>query len=228
MILWVDDRRWYEQRPPQICRLEARGLEVLITDDFGPHKKYYPYLLQKAEFNEPLVTADDDALYSSWWLKGLVDAHSENPRVINCYRARVIQVAGSGLAAYQCWNTCRSSVPSFLNCATGVSGCIYPAAFLKLLKGEGSEFRNLCLRADDVWLHRNAIRHGFAIRQVFSRHMEFPSIPGTQDNGLFKPNQLGGENDEYVRNVYSSSDIETLSRSALIENIGRHTTGFVH
>jgi hypothetical protein len=180
LILWLDERSIYEERPASIRRLEARGLEVRLTGSFGPHKKYYPYVSAEATFTGPLVTADDDALYAPWWLEGLAHAYHTNPRVLNCYRARVIEIGPNGIGPYDSWPLCRSDEAGFTHFPTGVSGCIHPPAFLDVLKNEGSAFLELCPKADDIWIHRTAIRHRFAIRQVFTHHMEFPSIPGTQ------------------------------------------------
>lgn len=211
LILWLDNPPDLERQPPGLRRLVDRGLEIRLSDNYGPHTKYFPYLLTEREFQVPLVTADDDLLYSRWWLKGLVRGNREYPDCINCYRAHTIRFsADSVFAPYRSWDHCVTSRPSFLHFATGVSGCIYPAAFLRHLKRAGHEFLELCPKADDVWLHVNALRSGFKIRQVWTHPLRFPFVPGTQGSGLYHDNVLLSRNDEHVRSTYSSADIRML------------------
>jgi len=211
LILWIQDHHAFTHRPVELRRLERRGLEVRLTESYGSHSKYYPYLLATDEFSKPLVTADDDALYNSWWLAGLTNAHELAPCAVHCYRARVVRLVKGGLAPYVTWTKCRSVEPGNRIFATGASGCIYPAEFLPYLKRAGTTFLYLCPRADDVWLHLNALRSGFTVRQVFSRPLEFPSIPGTQHNALYKENCEQGENDVQISVTYKVGDLALLT-----------------
>jgi hypothetical protein len=161
LILWVDSRADYLNLPSSLRRLEARGLEVSLTENFGPHTKYYPYLLANQSFAEPLVTADDDVLYTRSWLASLYRAYRQNPALIHCHRAHRIRLIAGSLAPYAEWQRCRSTEPSHSSFATGVSGCIYPPEFLRRLRTAGAAFLDLCPRADDLWLHVNALRAGF-------------------------------------------------------------------
>ena len=62
LILWLDDRDAYLDPPATLKRLQARGLEIRHCRDYGPHKKYFPYLneILPDEPARTLVTADDD------------------------------------------------------------------------------------------------------------------------------------------------------------------------
>jgi hypothetical protein len=214
LILWVDTPDAFSNRSPGLKRLVDRGLEIYLSDNFGPHTKYYPYLLSTDSFDSPLVTADDDILYSRWWLKGLVRSHCENPGVVNCYRADFMRLERGAITPYRTWGPCKSTYPGYLNFATGVSGCIYPPALLIKLRRAGSEFMHLCPKADDVWLHVNTIRAGIKIRQIWSRPLRFPIIPGTARYGLYHSNVLLARNDEQIRNTYGSGDIALLQSAA--------------
>lgn len=44
MILWVSDDGFDVAAYPMLARLEKRGLEILRSADFGPHKKSHPYV----------------------------------------------------------------------------------------------------------------------------------------------------------------------------------------
>jgi hypothetical protein len=210
LILWVDSAEGFANRSAGLKRLVERGLEIYLSDNFGPHTKYYPYLLSTDTFDVPLVTADDDLLYSRWWLEGLVRAHRENPEGVNCYRAHRIGLANGAIKPYQTWEPCRSPEADFLHFGTGVSGCIYPMSLLKRLKVAGAEFMQLCPKADDVWLHVNALRAGMKTRQIWGRPLRFPFVPGTQGSGLYHSNVLLARNDEQIRSTYTAEDIAVL------------------
>lgn len=214
LILWVDTAEAFTNRSAGLERLVDRGLEIKLSDNFGPHTKYYPYLLSTDTFESPLVTADDDQLYTRWWLEGLVRAHEENPAMVNCYRAHLMGIANGAIAHYQKWRPCESTCPSFLHFATGVSGCIYPPSLLNRLKAAGSEFLQLCPKADDAWLHVNAVRAGMKTRQIWSRPLRFPFVPGTQGSGLYHTNVLLAQNDGQIGKTYTARDIAVLNASA--------------
>ncbi len=211
LILWLQDVETYNRRPDTLRRLETRGLEVRLTRSYGSHSKYYPYLLSLDKFTSPLVTADDDVLYSRWWLKGLAEAHAQNPELVNCYRARVIHLGDGFVRSYFDWTDCLTTQPSVRHLATGVAGCIYPAPLLESLKNAGDGFMDICPKADDVWLHVNALRAGFEVRQITRQQVEFPVIPGTQENGLFQENIWLGRNDEQIKKTYTADDIRRLN-----------------
>jgi hypothetical protein len=213
MILWVDDKSLFQNIPRSLRRLEERGLEIKLTANYGPHKKYYSYLESTETFDTPLVTADDDMIYPRSWLSGLVGSFKRNETVVNCYRAHVMKIVDGEIAPYLSWSPCRSVAPSFLNFSTGVSGSIYPPAFLRKLKAAGKDFAQHCPKADDVWLHVNAIRSGFPIKQVGAYPLNFPSVPDTQEGGLYVSNAYLLQNDIQIRNTYNPKDISVLAAS---------------
>ncbi|WP_433964843.1 hypothetical protein [Tunturiibacter gelidiferens] len=210
LILWVDSAEGFANRSAGLKRLVDRGLEIYLTDNFGPHTKYYPYLLSTDTFDVPLVTADDDLLYSRWWLEGLVRSHRERPEEVHCYRAHRIGLANGVITPYQTWEPCRSAEADYLHFGTGVSGCIYPMSLLKRLKLAGAEFMQLCPKADDVWLHVNALRAGMKTSQIWNRPLRFPFVPETQGSGLYHSNVLLARNDEQIRSTYTAKDIAVL------------------
>jgi len=210
LILWMDDEAAYAKRPDTLRRLEARGLEVMLTANYGPHTKYYPYLISTPELDVPLVTVDDDTLYPRRWLQSLAESYREEPCLIHCCRAHVVELEGEGFAPYISWERCRSTVPSARNFATGVSGVIYPPAFQQKVKDAGLGFAELCPKADDIWLHVQALRAGFKVKQLKTWEQSFPVMPGTQDMGLIQGNVHGSQNDVQIRKTYTAEDIARL------------------
>jgi len=200
--------------PTPLSRLVARGLEVCYCEDIGPHTKYYPYLMSEPVLDLPLVTADDDKLYAKDWLQKLFTRWKDQPQFIHCYRAREIQLTEHGIAPYWNWPECDSDQPSLLHFATGVSGVIYPPSFQTLLKHAGDEFRELCPKADDLWLHVMALRHGYPVRQMGNQSVEYPGIPGSSRYALRRTNVDEYGNDKQIARTYQPNDIHRLRDAA--------------
>ena len=177
IVLWLDDPEAYAQRPASLRRLEARGLEVQLTENLGPHTKYFPVLDSAVAASLPVVTADDDILYPRSWLSRLLAAASAHPMAINCYRASVIALSGDRIASYDDWPRCTDTEVSLARFGTGVSGVHYPLAMLEELRRRGTAFVDLCLKADDIWLHWVALRAGIPVRQIDARPAALSAAP---------------------------------------------------
>jgi hypothetical protein len=210
IILWVDELDLLRNPPIQLRRLMRRGLEVLPTQDYGPHKKFYPYVCSSAAHQIPMVTCDDDALYPRTWLQKLLTAYQEFPDVINGHRARVLSVKEGVIEPYRNWSNCTTQQSSYRHIVTGVSGAIYPPRFLDEVRDAGAEFMITCPTADDVWLHCLAVRNGYRIRQISSAQADFPSVPGSQAVSLTIHNVGAGKNDVQIRATYTVHDIERM------------------
>lgn len=211
ITLWLDDPDLYIALPSALRRLERRGLEVLLTDNLGPHTKYFPYVESVQGHQLPLVTADDDIMYPRYWLRRLHDAHLEHPASVNCHWASKILLDDGKLDSYHTWPNCKDTEPSFSNFGLGVSGIIYPPELLSELAKQGTAFRQLSPTADDVWLHWVALRSGYPVRQISSTPRHFALIPGTQDQALMKTNNVEGSgNDAWIRGLYSENDRRKL------------------
>jgi hypothetical protein len=218
LILWIDEE-YLEQHPSAgLRRLQNRGLEIKLCMNLGPHKKYYPYVQSSEELAVPLVTADDDLLYPHTWLKKLVEEFEKHPEVVNCYRARVMELNDKGLANYSQWEFARSTRASFRHFAGSGAGAIYPVPLQRALKREGTWFMSCCPKADDIWLHLQAIRAGYKIRQIEKRQFRIVCIPRTQEYALWNSNVSG--NDYQVRATYSAADTHILRDEALLSARG--------
>jgi hypothetical protein len=210
LILWLDDEARYKSLPLELERLAQRGLTVRLCENYGPHKKYFPYVDSNKDFTVPLVTADDDVLYPSDWLSTLTAAFERNPHVVSGYRARVMFLQGDRIAPYMEWELCGTTTPSWRHVLNGVSGAIYPPQLLAALKNAGSEFEKCCPKADDVWLHANAVRAGFRVQQIGKRATHFPFIPGSQEIALYFDNAATG-NDIQIAKTYTERDRQRIA-----------------
>ena len=215
LVLWLDDAARFASLPASLRRLQRRGLEVRLTENYGPHTKYFPYVVgQDGPHVVPLVTADDDVLYPPWWLRTLVGEHQSMPDAVHCYRASVVQVDGERLAPYNDWPRCKDREANVARFATGVSGVIYPLRMLEELRSRGAAFRDVCPRADDVWLHWVALRTGTPVRQVSRHPQHFPVIRGSQKVTLMSGNVHDGGNDTQIGALYEPQDVSRLRQVA--------------
>ena len=213
LILWLDNQQAVDNRPASLRRLEQRGLEIKLSENFGPHTKYFPYVQSEARHQSPLVTADDDVLYPPHWLRRLYHAHLASPDIVNCYRAAEVRTDNGTLSSYSTWPMVKSTTAQLNHFATGVSGVIYPVTMLAELAARGSAFMETCPKADDIWLHWVALQAGIPVRQISRIPVHFPVIPGTQDQTLVEENVNQGANDKWIAALYSAADAALLERS---------------
>jgi len=215
LVLWLDDPAQLANLPRSLRRLERRGLEIRQSENYGPHTKYFPYVMSLETHLVPLVTADDDTVYPREWLAALRAAHRETPDHVVCHRARRITLDDdAAIEPYTRWRFVTDSAPSPLNLATGVSGVLYPVAMLHALRDAGESFRECAPRTDDIWLHAVALRSGVPVRQLDARAGLFPLVPSTQAVSLVADNVHGPGNDDAVRRTYGADDLAALRAAA--------------
>lgn len=210
LILWLDDRDAFNNLPSSLRRLQRRGLDIRLTQNFGPHTKYFPYVLAQETPRATLVTADDDMVLPPWWLAKLLAAAKQSASTVTCFRAHEMRLAGGALVPYGAWRECWSRTPSHSHFLTGVSGAAYSAEFLDHLRSRGDRFMSLCPRADDVWLNYVALSEGFRVRQVERVPRKFASLPGSQDVALFKSNVHDHQNDTQIARTFDDSALGVL------------------
>jgi hypothetical protein len=196
MILWIDSPAALEALPPALERQRARGLEVLLAHNYGPHTKYYPYVDAHEEFTVPVVTADDDILYPADWLSGIMAASAQHPDSIVGYWIRRMSLESDGRpATYTSWPYASDTLPHAANVPLGVSGVLYPIRMLARLREQGEAFVSVAPHTDDLWLHAVALRSGVPVRQISATPVHFLTLPGTQEVTLASENLAGSGND---------------------------------
>ncbi|WP_174507951.1 glycosyltransferase family 2 protein [Klebsiella oxytoca] len=208
LILWLDNEKAFINLSPELVRLKRRGVEIKLSKNFGPHTKYYPYIIENT-YSEFLVTADDDIIYPSFWLGDLHEAAiSSSGKSIICHRAHNILFDDEKkFLPYNSWCACTSTDESIGFFATGVSGVIYPKAFQQCLSFSGDAFLDVCPKADDVWLHYIALREGFKIKQLTRKSVHFMTVDNTQHLGLMNSNVDMSHNDIQINKTYTRSDM---------------------
>jgi hypothetical protein len=211
-VLWLSDRGLQRHIPANLRRLIKRGLELRFTEDLGPHKKYFPFVMQE-RIDAPLVTADDDVLYPRFWLSELHKAYSARPGNVHAFRVHVAKLDASGLRfrPYAEWSQCTTTRSSRNNFSTGCSGVLFPPEVLCALRASGRNFEACCPWADDIWLNLHAQRTGHYVAQVRDESMRFLGVLLTQRKGLFHRNVYGNGNDEALAATFSEADYVRLT-----------------
>jgi hypothetical protein len=216
VILWLDDQAVIDNPPRALLRLKKRGLELRFCPNYGPHKKYYPYIdsLSFEAALEPLVIADDDMIYSRTWLSGLLDSYRDYPEAVSCTRAHELQI-DEFPTPYSEWPACHSDKPSVHTFATGVGGVLYPPAAQFAIKSFGKGFEKCAPRADDIWLHYVTVSSGILIRQILpeSLDLEFKILPFGQGTALHTVNVGLSANDEQISSTYDEPALAILRNS---------------
>ena len=199
VVLWVaeDDYATAIQNAA-LRRLARRGVEIRMCEDYGPHKKYLPWVLETPDegLQSGLVTADDDVLYPSRWLEGFSSTVPTLKDSVLCYRG--CDVGGGRLMndPYASWPLAGKNCTGLDLFPTGVSGVFYPPAVLRECKLQGTAFRSLCPQADDIWLYALRLRTKSGALIVGQRGArEWWPVPRAHRTGLFRTNVAGGGND---------------------------------
>lgn len=210
LILWTEEESIVTDPPAPLARLRHRGLEILPTTDWGPHKKYYPYAASLEHHELPLVTADDDVCYGRRWLELLLAAHADHPANVIAHRAHRITLVDGRILPYAQWESPDRGETGPRIFATGISGVLYPPRVLDTLREAGTAFTECAPFADDVWLHANTLRSGTSARPVFDGATTYRSVPGTSLGGLRAKNVLAGGNDAQIQATYRAEDVQLM------------------
>jgi hypothetical protein len=213
MILWLDSIDDLEAITPALARQRERGLEILLAENFGPHTKYYPYVESETTFAVPLVTADDDIIYPSSWLAGIMAAHRAHPEsIVGYWIRRVVFGADGRPVTYTSWPYASDTRAHAANVPLGVSGVLYPTRMLASLREKGRAFTEVAPSTDDLWLHAVAVRSGIDVRQISDTPVHFLTVPGSQEISLASVNVSGSGNDRVVAELYTQADLDRIRR----------------
>ena len=211
LILWLDDPAAITTPTPGLRRLMARGLELHLADDDGPHKKYYPYVQALPVHRVPLVTADDDWVFPRRWLDTLMAHHRQDPSSNTSHRVRRIPSSGGVIAPYTEWKRIGAAPASVRNLATGGWGHVLVPRMLESLRDRHDEFRAAAPRADDIWLHRVAVESGTAPKAVgLYDHRHIMHMPIGSGPTLMATNVDDGGNDRQVRSAWNADVVRAI------------------
>lgn len=165
VVLWIPEAMRDVPLPEELQRLQP-AVEVRYTEDIGPATKLIPAL--RAFPADTIVTADDDVLYSRWWLAWLRWTHRRHPNNIICTRVHKIKLGADGYPiTYKKWGWDRRWVSMHpLLHPTGVGGVLYPPGSLHPDVFDIDAMRRLTPMSDDVWFKIQSLRNGWFPRRI--------------------------------------------------------------
>ena len=142
---------------------ELRGLRILFVDDnYFSHKKYLHTYKIARDLDIPLLTADDDIIYSSGWLKRLYDFHlRSNKKYVIGSRGVLVTYQSDKLLPYLNWPSISNPLTDHRVLLTGSGGILYPAVFLEALSFHLTDDLVIShLSTDDILLKHIGLKSG--------------------------------------------------------------------
>ena len=137
--------------PRSFRRLTRRGLEILwVSVNSKSYDKLIP--IWKSSPGLPVVTVDDDKLFSQGLLEQLWKAHEDFPGAIVGSRGWEIRSAPDGIHYGQFWaRATKSSSPQLNLLLPGGAGVIYPPNCLDERVVDLDSAMDIAPTADDLW-----------------------------------------------------------------------------
>lgn len=169
VVLWLAKSQFPNGEldiPQEVLNLRKNGLLIEWCEDLGSYKKLIPSL--KKFPNDIIITADDDLYYHKDWLKQLYDDYKLYPNDIICQRSRKISFNSENqLKDYMDWKlTFEEEEPSYLNLSTNGAGSLFPPNSLHPDVVKEELFKNLCPKADDIWIWAMAVLNNTKIKGI--------------------------------------------------------------
>lgn len=212
VILWLAESQFSSEKklPSKLLEQKERGLEIKFCEDLKPHKKYF-YTLKNYP-DDIIITLDDDVFYPPFLLKTLYDLYQDHPNCIACTRGHYITFDNDNqIKPYKEWITLRENrpiEPSKLILPTGVGGVLYPPNSLHEEIFNKENIKELCLKADDLWLKIMAIKKGTKVVISKENFYKFITINKTQTTALSHDNLHNGKNDKQLSKILDNYDID--------------------
>ena len=203
IILWLSRKEIDEDSVPKnLKKLQSRGLTIkFVSANLKPYKKLI-YATDTYK-DSIIITIDDDTIYPRYFLAKLLNTYKKYPNCIIACRCSFIKKLGdTKLAPYVSWKSAKIKGPSFNLFPTGVGGILYPPNSLNQEVFNSDAFLRLCPSNDDIWFKAMALLNGTKTVMVYTKSMEFPTIPGSQENALWHKNVTEQKNDEQLKNVF--------------------------
>lgn len=127
------------QIPEGVRRMvEGGSLKLWFVPNTGPYRKLMPVLERVIGREVLIATADDDTIYPSDWLQGLVETYNLK-RCVVAYRCRAMSIKAGRFTPYNHWrrlpvdDTAFGEVPhdqrGLFTLPTGVHGVLYNSKF---------------------------------------------------------------------------------------------------
>ena len=203
IVLWLADTQFPNGSgiPESLKRLVGEKFEIRFCDDLRSYKKIF-YSAQQFK-DDIIITVDDDTLYPEDWLLNLINTYIKYPDCVCCYRAHKIVLKSGKIAPYSEWiglSPNETGPDSFL-VPIGVGGVLYPPTFFDDVEFDFEKIKDLCPKADDLWLKAIGLKNGFRAVKVDPNSKEWFTIISSQKQALMKTNVGQNMNDISIENL---------------------------
>lgn len=203
IIVWLDADIPENEITEEMRAFKKYGIEYRHTNfNLKPHTKYY-YAMQEFP-NDIIITVDDDIIYPPNMIDELMSAYKKYPNTICARRVHLMTFDASGnLKNYNDWNYeyRHLKTPSYLLCATGVGGVLYPPHILPKEAFNINNIKKYCLTADDIWLKVMETKNKVKVVWAENHLVLPPFAKHSQKLGLNKKNVILNENDIFICNL---------------------------
>ena len=225
IILWLAESQFPDKKLPKIFKkLQACGVEIkFCPENIGSHTKYYYTVKEYPE--DIVITFDDDIVYRKHVIETLYRSYLDHPECVSSMRVHKITFRPDGsISPYTDWKLEYSGVlweGSHIWLATGVGGRLYPPHCLPTETFNKEALKNLCLRADDVWLKFMEVMNGTKVVPAYhTSSIQGFEIPDSQESALWKSNLSSGGNDTQIHAMLEAySDWRDPSGRTLLDVI---------
>lgn len=204
IILWLGKEKFPDEKLPEIFdEIRECGVEIYFREDLKPHTKYF-YAMKEYP-DEIIITFDDDCIYDRDVIETLYRSYVKHPDCVSGMTVHKLTFKSDGsIAGYFDWEhgyTGRPGHASHMYLAAGVGGVLYPPESLHMEAFNTEIMKNLCPKADDIWLKVMEVMNGTKV-VIASGHRGVPACDvydGNLSVPLGKFNDEGGGNDEQFR-----------------------------
>lgn len=187
--------------PEDVVALQREAgdrLRIEYCPNWGPYRKLLPYLRANWGSSKLVVTADDDTIYPSDWLAGLVEAY-HNHRCVIGYRGHRINVRGGKIAPYRSWMRSRiEQNPDQLILPTGKDGILYNTAFFPINVLNIADATRIAPTVDDLWFRWHLSLNRIAVNVINVDYKAGTFEETGYDSSLYLNFNKGGGNDVAV------------------------------
>lgn len=205
IYLWLDNVNWNENNIPwKLKFLVNQGIEIKFCKDIRSYKKLV-YALPLCT-NTPIVTIDDDVIYSRSLIKDFMFLHKNHPNSVISFRYRQPKwnEKGKTLLPYSQWSQAFNAPKTTSPLPIGVGGILYPPGCFNDDVFNESVFMQLCPKADDIWFWAMETMNGTKILG-YNKMMFYPFDFFYQKihrgASLYDSNVGSSENDNQIKAV---------------------------
>lgn len=222
IVLWLGIEKFPDKKLPEIFdELKACGVDIEFREDLGPHTKYFYAFKEYPE--DIVITFDDDWIYESDVIEKLYKSYLINPDCVSSMRFHKMTFLPDGNEDnHNNWQIAYKKAPlgtkSHGFFATGVGAVLYPPHSVHDEAFNIEAMQKLCPKADDVWLKIMEVMNDTKVASA-SDEGRFPGwiVSGSQYEGLYKTNIIGGQNDVQRKAVLAVYKICPENGKTLLE-----------